>query len=123
MDRWLLATTLVLGQGLAPLAACGIVGCGNTASHGESGTDGSAEPPETGPDAAQAAPLSHARRFFHQMTAEQAAIAGHIDETLELVEAAVGEGLRDIVRERAGRVVQAWRGPEESVESALARLG
>jgi serine/threonine-protein kinase len=92
------------------------------------------------------APQSRARRFYLQMTAEQAAIAGHGEAVIDVVEAAVGDGLLDLawmrrlrlfdsiretprfeglcerVRERAEQVAVAWRGPPESLDDALASL-
>jgi hypothetical protein len=94
----------------------------------------------------RASPQSRARRFFHQMMAEQAAIAGHREGVIEFVEAAVQDGLLDLawmnrlrlldpirtdakfeelrqrVSSRAERVAVAWRGPEESLDEALASL-
>ena len=95
---------------------------------------------------AGAARQGRARRFFYQMAAEQAAIAGHRDGVLELVQVAVQDGLLDLgwmnhlrlldplrgdakfeelrkrVLERAARVAAAWRGPAETLEQALASL-
>jgi serine/threonine-protein kinase len=92
------------------------------------------------------APQSRARRFYTQMMAEQAAIAGHREAVIDFIEAAVADGLLDIawmrrlrlfdpiranprfegltqrVRERAERVVVAWRGPPESLDDALTSL-
>jgi len=89
---------------------------------------------------------SRAWRFFHQMVTEQAAIAGHREALIELVEAAVDAGLLDLawmnhlrffdpiradsrfealrqrVLERAERVTIAWRGPDESLHQAIASL-
>ncbi|MGZ3449323.1 MAG: protein kinase domain-containing protein [Polyangiales bacterium] len=94
----------------------------------------------------RASQRGRARRFFYQMTAEQAAISGHRDGVLELVEVAVEEGLLDLawmnrlglldplrgdakfeelharVRERAERVAAAWHAPAESLDDALASL-
>jgi serine/threonine-protein kinase len=94
----------------------------------------------------RASPQSRGRRFGYQMAAEVAAITGHREGVLELVEAAVNEGLLDLgwmnrlklldplrgdprfealrvrVQERAARVGVAWRGPEESLDEALASL-
>jgi serine/threonine-protein kinase len=93
---------------------------------------------------ASASSASRARRFFHQMMAEQALVAGHVDGVLEIVGLAVSEGLLDLawmnrltlldplranpefevlrqrVRERARRVAEAWRGPAETLAGALA---
>lgn len=92
------------------------------------------------------APQSRARRFFHQMAAEVAAITGHREAVLQMVDAAVAEGLFDLcwlnrlklldplrgdarfealrgrVQERAARVGASFRGPEESLDEALASL-
>ncbi|MFI5301781.1 MAG: tetratricopeptide repeat protein, partial [Polyangiales bacterium] len=93
-----------------------------------------------------AAASNRSRRFFHQLTAEQAALCGHLEGALTLVEAAVDRGLLDLawmnrlklldplrsdarfealrarVAERAAAVAVAWRGAPETLEGALASL-
>lgn len=90
--------------------------------------------------------LPRARRFLLQMLTELAAITGHVDGLLELVEEAVDAGLNDLawiarlrlldplrgqprfealherVRARAKLVESAWRAPDESLVEAVASL-
>jgi hypothetical protein len=93
-----------------------------------------------------ASPRSRVRRLFHQVGAEQAAICGHLEGALDFVREAVDAGLLDLawmnrlslldplrddarfgelrhaVEERGARVREAWLGPPEPVEHALASL-
>jgi aminoglycoside phosphotransferase (APT) family kinase protein len=92
----------------------------------------------------QSSPQARARRLFHQMMAEQAAITGHRDGVIDFIESAVTDGLLDLgwmsrlrlfdpirgdarflalrQRVRAERVAVAWRGPAESLDEALSTI-